>query len=242
MSKILFATDLDNTLIHSYKTKENDDICVEYINGKEQSFMSKYTYDYFEHIYRKVKILPVTTRSMSQYNRINFPIKINNAVTTNGGIYLHNDQIKCVVTNNAITNLQLENIESQLKQIPNILSINYVDDIYLYAVCEDNIEAKKVSMNISHGSDIMIDTSGRKVYFIPKTCKKGSTLTKIKKSNNFDMIVAAGDSQLDVSMLNVADLAIIPSNLEGLVINRNTLVCPKNKLFSDFIINTILKI
>ena len=38
---MIFASDLDNTLIHSYKFRKEDDVCVEWIQDKEQSFMSK---------------------------------------------------------------------------------------------------------------------------------------------------------------------------------------------------------
>ena len=37
MKNILFACDLDNTLIHSYKSKREGDICIEWIKDKEQS-------------------------------------------------------------------------------------------------------------------------------------------------------------------------------------------------------------
>ena len=37
MKKVILACDLDNTLIHSYKHKKDDDICIEFIKEKEQA-------------------------------------------------------------------------------------------------------------------------------------------------------------------------------------------------------------
>ena len=36
---LIFATDLDNTLIHSYKSKRDGDICIEKYQGKEFSYI-----------------------------------------------------------------------------------------------------------------------------------------------------------------------------------------------------------
>lgn len=41
---ILFASDLDNTLLYSYRHKQANNICVEKIVEKEQGFMPPYTY------------------------------------------------------------------------------------------------------------------------------------------------------------------------------------------------------
>ena len=41
MKNILFASDLDNTLLYSYKYKKKGDICVEFNKGKEQGFMTQ---------------------------------------------------------------------------------------------------------------------------------------------------------------------------------------------------------
>ncbi len=41
--KILFACDLDDTLIHSYKHKNSRDICIELLKGSEQSYISEKT-------------------------------------------------------------------------------------------------------------------------------------------------------------------------------------------------------
>lgn len=240
MKNILFATDLDNTLIHSYKTKTDSDICVEYLNDKEQSFMSKYTYENLISLNEKIRIMLVTTRSIQQYNRINLPIKNNRAITTNGAVLLDNELFEntlCLyLMESTLENKQhLEQIEQQLKNHSNLI-YKYVDGIYLYAVCENSDVAENLAKSIKYSNDITVDTSGRKVYFIPNDCTKGKALAKIK---NDCFVIAAGDSRLDLSMLNVADVAIIPKSLKPLIKNKNIKVCPDDMLFSDFIVDTL---
>ena len=38
MRKILFTCDLDNTLLHSYKHRQDGDVCIEILKEKEQGF------------------------------------------------------------------------------------------------------------------------------------------------------------------------------------------------------------
>ena len=66
MNNILFACDLDNTLIHSWKHRKDGDICVEWIDGKEQGYMSEKVCVLLRHVIGKVDFVPVTTRSVAQ--------------------------------------------------------------------------------------------------------------------------------------------------------------------------------
>lgn len=238
MKSILFATDLDNTLIHSHKHKQDKDVCVEWIGNKKQSYMSAYTYKTLPNLAKVIKILPITTRSIDQYNRIQFPNKcISKAITTNGAIMLDKHKSTLLIKNKDINMQNLKCIENVLSTEPAVEAVNYVDNTYIYAICTDEQYAKSISMSTPHTKDIKVMVSGRKVYFIPFSFTKGNTLSKIKDRNNFDLVIAAGDSELDIDMLEVADIALAPANLAPLVNNKNTIVCPEDKLFSDFIID-----
>ena len=56
--RILFACDLDNTLIYSYKKKQDGYICVELNKGREQGFMTAYTFGNFADMVGKVVFVP----------------------------------------------------------------------------------------------------------------------------------------------------------------------------------------
>ena len=86
---ILF-TDLDNTLIYSRKTFIEDKINVEIYNGEEISFMSKYSNELLCKLSAHLLIVPITTRTYTQYKRINLGILPEYVLCANGGILLKN--------------------------------------------------------------------------------------------------------------------------------------------------------
>ena len=95
MKKILFACDLDNTLIHSHKHKADGDICIEIYNDKAQSFISSRAVELLTEINSKILFVPVTTRSIEQYRRIQWleGTQPEFAVTSNGANILHGGEI-----------------------------------------------------------------------------------------------------------------------------------------------------
>ena len=89
---VVFNSDLDNTLIYSYKHDIGEDKkCVEIYNDREISFMSNRTFEILSKISKKIRFVPTTTRAEEQYNRICFQgINIEYALVCNGGILLKN--------------------------------------------------------------------------------------------------------------------------------------------------------
>ena len=66
MKRILFATDLDNTLLFSHRHRQPGDRCAELWNGAEQGFFTPETVDLLPQAARQVRLLPITTRSIPQ--------------------------------------------------------------------------------------------------------------------------------------------------------------------------------
>ena len=87
MGTILFASDLDNTLLFSHRHRQPGDRCVERLNGAEQGFFTQDTLDLLPQVVRRVHLLPITTRSVEQYRRIQWPdgTAPRIALTANGG-------------------------------------------------------------------------------------------------------------------------------------------------------------
>lgn len=90
-SEIRLFCDLDHTLIYSHRVPIGlNKIAVEYLNGKEQSFMTQGTYDFLCK-QNCVHLIPVTTRSKKQYERISVfhrELCCKYALICNGGILL----------------------------------------------------------------------------------------------------------------------------------------------------------
>lgn len=86
MKKILLACDLDNTLIHSHRHKNDGDICIEILNDKQQSFITPHTRELIAKLPDNITLLPVTTRSIEQYMRIQWENSPEYALVTNGTV------------------------------------------------------------------------------------------------------------------------------------------------------------
>ena len=228
MSKIIFAFDIDGTAIFSknrIKSDFKDKICVEHINGIEFSFMSKKeSAAYIElctQFKDRVMLLPITSRSVSQYKQINWPSGISPqfAITTNGANLLEN----------GVSSLEwhssfLNTIEKTKEKRNNIAAIfsgcegfkkkrNCDDtyDVFLFDTRENAFAAAE-QLNWKDNS-VNVTVSGRKVYAIPAGILKETALLKLKKTINPCFIISAGDSPLDIGFLSMADYQIATSSL-----------------------------
>ncbi|MEY8321115.1 HAD hydrolase family protein [Lachnospiraceae bacterium 46-61] len=213
---IVFASDLDNTLIFSYKKKnqcQQKMICVEKKEGKELSYMTQKAYNTLQKLYQKIIFVPITTRSIEQYQRIQFFDKIEYVLTTNGGILLKNnniDKIWLEETKKLIlpSEKELQKAIYLLKKDNNIcFEIRIVDDIFVYT---KSLQPQKTANNIIQKLDlnqIFVDTNGEKIYVFPKILNKGFALKRLKNLLHCKKIFSAGDSRFDISMLQQSDVA-----------------------------------
>ena len=95
MKTILFASDLDNTLLYSWKKYKLDDICIEEKDGKRQGFVSQFVYTSLEKVNQVTCFVPITSRSVNQYHRIhwNHNQLPEYAIVANGGILIAHGNI-----------------------------------------------------------------------------------------------------------------------------------------------------
>ena len=141
---ILF-TDLDNTLIYSRKTFIEDKINVEIYNGEEISFMSKYSNELLCKLSAHLLIVPITTRTYTQYKRINLGILPEYVLCANGGILLKNGIISeewykkslDIVKDSASERKKAFDILKKDKR--RIFECRNIDDLFIFTKC-DNIE------------------------------------------------------------------------------------------------------
>ena len=221
MIKYLFACDLDNTLIHSYKHRIDDDICIEIYNGREQSFISSRAVELLKEVVKKVLFIPVTTRSIEQYQRIQWleGTKPEYAVTSNGANLIHNDDIDKNWRQDMNYYIQpyddeLQGQQKKLSQNPDFTICRIVDDSFLFLKCADTVDVKSISTELQSQTNLTVQYSGRKIYFFPPKLNKGEALLRLKNLFNPDKVFCAGDSIIDVPMLNLADVAYSLGNMK----------------------------
>ena len=246
----IFNTDLDNTMIFSYKhdigpEKRN----VEIYEGREISFITQKTYELLLLVKEKVMIVPTTTRTTEQYERIDLGIGVPEfALTYNGGVLLINgkeneqwyqESLRLV----ELSKGELEKSEALLeKEERRTLEVRNLKGLFIYTKCDEPeqvIEFLKTKLDTSL---VDVFNNGVKVYVVPKTLTKGIAIKRFKEYVKADKIIAAGDSEFDVEMFKVADISIAPKKLaQTHTLAEGTIVMPEERVFSEEVLEYILK-
>lgn len=225
---MIFLSDLDRTLIFSYKRLSPDNLCVEKKDGKELSYMTRRSAKLFSELTEKIIFIPITTRSKEQYERIVFPDGYvpRYAVIDNGANLLVDgvpDREWRKEFEEEFRRAQGE-INECRKFLQNekdvYFEIRIVDDSFLFTKAHNTsevIDKMGRSVRTAHTS---FCRNGEKLYVIPDGISKGRAADKILKWLPGHKLIAAGDSLFDRQMLQRADIAIIKQGeLCGMEIN-----------------------
>lgn len=248
---ILFASDLDNTLIFSYKKVTKEAICVEYLDEKPLSYMTTWAYSTLQNIEKQTIFVPITTRSLKQYNRIRLlEDKVPNyALVSNGGILLVDGEIDNTWYEEskrqiALTLPELYKAMEILKTDQNVtLEPRFVDDLFVFTKTSDTNATVKLLSETLDLAKVTIDLNEQKLYVLPKMLNKGVALERLKKKIESDLVISSGDSYFDVPMLMTADISIIPKEnkiQEFLSSHPNIIVAKEEGMgFSDEILRIV---
>ena len=229
---IAFHTDLDNTLIYSYKhdigpQKRN----VELYQGREISYITEETYHLLQLVKNEMLIVPTTTRTLEQYQRIDLGIgPFPYALVCNGGVLLVNgvpdeawyqDSLHLVSDSREEMNLAMELLEREPRRK---FELRYIEKLFIF-------------------------TNGEKVYVVPQTLNKGTAVDRLREKLKPEFVIAAGDSTFDIPMLSTADRGLVPSGFTQKYEIPKTSGARKKidemtskKIFSDGLLEKVLKI
>lgn len=243
MGKPIVAVDLDQTMIYSQNSMGTDDTddhlfhVTEMYQQKPLTFMTSVAYNHLEILNTYAYLVPVTTRTHDQFSRVKIPgttkwdlesKQTQYAINTNGAVILIDGepskkwekhirkQFESVVSS--------EEIATELTQYANApwhISTRNASDYYHYMIIDvmtipqETLTYLGATMR-GYGWDISLQ--GRKLYFIPHFISKGNALAEVARLSQADYVMAAGDSILDRSMLEMADLSFRPNHgeLEGI--------------------------
>jgi hypothetical protein len=230
---MIYASDLDRTLIYSLGAigvPENTPglIPAEIIEGKTRSYISQQALHQLLDLITRVIFIPVTTRTIQQYKRINLfqeTVIPDYAVTSNGGNILiggvvdkeWRESIGGLVARHSAG---AEEVRSYIKAIVRedwIISENYCDDLfYSFMVYRDQLPLDEIT-NLSdrlYNLGWRVSLQGRKLYAVPAAVNKSDAILHLRRTVRSEPMVASGDSLLDKSLLESADYAIAPCHGE----------------------------
>ena len=213
---MVFLSDLDRTLIFSYKRDIGESICVEEKDGKKLSFMTVNSAELFMEMTRRATFIPITTRSAEQYGRIRFPNGYvpRYAVIDNGANLLVDgapDPIWREQFYGYFRKAQPEIEEARCfleKESRVYFEIRTVDEAFMFTKCHNSDEVMKLMEEEIQPRHTDFFTNGDKLYVIPKGTSKENALERLRERFG-DTITAAGDSLFDEGMLRASDHAII---------------------------------
>ncbi|WP_243450211.1 HAD hydrolase family protein [Desulfosporosinus sp. Sb-LF] len=231
---MLFASDLDQTLIYSYRTQMSQGMIdhirpVEWLNDRFISYMTQSALSKLKEICQSILFVPVTTRTKVQYQRINFlgyEIAHQYAVTSNGGTIfcrgiedrewsrqVLEGRTQCAAAQDLIQ--KFEEIADPMWVIKD--SGKLADNLFYYCLIEreqvpvSELAAFKIWAS-EHNWELSVQ--GRKLYLVPINVNKKLAIQYIKEKEGISRVIAAGDSLLDLEMLKAAELGLVPSHGE----------------------------
>ncbi|MBS6644362.1 MAG: HAD hydrolase family protein [Clostridiaceae bacterium] len=245
---IIFNSDLDNTLIYSYKHNIGEEkVCVEIYQGREISFMTRKSYDLLKRVKEKITFVPTTTRTIEQYNRIDLGTGVPPyALVCNGGVLLTDgvedkEWYQESLDMTAQSREELDKAAEMLEQDPErSFEIRNVRKLFLFTKSgkpELSVERLTASLDMNL---VDVFNNGIKVYVVPKRLDKGTAVKRLKEMLHGEAVIAAGDSEFDVPMLKAADTAIGPEKLvERFALGKEVVSVGEGKVFSDEVLEYI---
>lgn len=216
---ILFS-DLDQTLIYSHRHKiSGEKIPVEYLNEKEQSYITTANLVALKGYCKNNLFVPITTRSVPQYERLDIlykQLRFPYALICNGAILLKDNKPDSEWTADSIKlteNFQptIKSIYLRLKKIADVEHIHYIVPFMVYVKTDDTENIYRILKSEYGNTKIEILKSDRKIYCIPEILSKGKAVLRfMEKYGNNCHSFAIGDSSFDISMMNECNYAFAP--------------------------------
>ncbi|PCK23291.1 hydrolase (had superfamily) [Bacillus pumilus] len=234
MKKFAFASDLDRTLIYShrmleqYAYKGRYDL-VEVLDERPLSYMSVETKKSLQVIHQSGWLIPVTTRTTTQYDRITYfqqELKPEYAVTTNGGCILHHgkslEDWQTIVDERLRECMPVRDMLRAISELPIaawVKRTRTAEGRFLYLIMKDEYLSHIPLAELRLWGEErgwQVSLQGRKLYFIPQPLNKWAAVAYLKERLQLEFVYGAGDSLLDADLIRQADMGFAPRHGEVL--------------------------
>ena len=246
----ILCTDLDNTIIYSYKHDiGNEKMNVELYKEREISFISNHTYELLKKVKEEFLIIPTSTRTKEQYDRIDLKIgTFKYALVCNGSVLLvdgkkdkdwYEESLRLAKPSNLEVKKALEYLENDKRRT---FELRHIEDLFVFTKCD---EAETVVNELREYLDkslVNVFNNKEKVYVLPTSLSKGKAIERLRKYLKVEFIIAAGDSEFDISMVEAADVGLVPHGFKS-EFNIKSDICEMGKegLFSEQLLRKCLQ-
>jgi len=246
----ILCTDLDNTIIYSYKHDiGNEKMNVELYKEREISFISNHTFELLKKVKEEFLVIPTSTRTIEQYERINLKIgTFKYALVCNGSVLLvdgkkdkdwYEESLRLAKPSNLEVKKALEYLENDKRRT---FELRHIEDLFVFTKCD---EAETVVNELRKYLDknlVNVFNNKEKVYVLPTSLSKGKAIERLRKYLKAEFIIAAGDSEFDISMVEAADVGLVPYGFKS-EFNIKSDICEMGKegLFSEQLLRKCLQ-
>lgn len=245
---IILHLDLDNTLIYSYRHEiGREKTCVEIYRGRELSFMTERSMKLLRQAEERAMFVPVTTRTEEQYQRICLGnASADRALVCNGGVLLENGAEDTGWYQESLRLVEdcreeLEKAEKYLEQDSDrVLEVRNIRDLFLFTKSSAPEQSSKRLEEVLDLSCVEILSNGTKLYVLPRILSKGTAVERFRKRMSPEYVMAAGDSEFDLPMLEAADTGFAPETLAKRCRRREKIISfDKKYIFSDVMLENV---
>lgn len=213
----LVAVDLDQTIVYSRRSagEAGPSVVVEHLDGEPLSSMTVGAVTAYTDLAGRHLVVPVTTRTVAQYSRIALPEPAPHAVCANGGVLLLDglpdpSWSRWVGTVCAAC-APLADVERRLRAVggaPWVRLVRTADGLFAYLVAQ-NRAVIPPDWLAALAADLAplgwaVSVQGRKVYAVPRGLSKATAVQRLAERLGASVLLAAGDSLLDRSLLELA--------------------------------------
>ena len=246
----ILCTDLDNTIIYSYKHDiGNEKMNVELYKEREISFITKQTFELLKKVKEEFLVIPTSTRTIEQYERINLKIgTFKYALVCNGSVLLvdgkkdkdwYEESLRLAKPSNLEVKKALEYLENDKRRT---FELRYIEDLFVFTKCDKSETVVNELRKHLDKSLVNVFNNKEKVYVLPTLLSKGKAIERLKKYLKAEFIIAAGDSEFDISMVEAADVGLVPYGFKS-EFNIKSDICEMGKegLFSEQLLRKCLQ-
>ena len=222
---------------------------VEIYKEREISFISNHTYELLKKVNEEFLIIPTSTRTIEQYERIDLKIgTFKYALVCNGSVLLvdgkkdkdwYKESLRLAKPSNLEVKKALEYLENDKRRT---FELRYIEDLFVFTKCD---EAETVVNELREYLDkslVNVFNNKEKVYVLPTSLSKGKAIERLRKYLKAEFIIAAGDSEFDISMVEAADVGLVPNGFKAeFNIKSDIYEMGKEGLFSEQLLRKCLQ-
>ena len=212
-----FFSDLDHTLIYSHRTPmDGPKVLVEMLHEKAQSYMTGFSFSFLRDA-DWLCLIPVTTRSQAQYERLTFPeaFRVKYTLVCNGGKLLIDGREDREWTETTLREAEddlpdLERLSERLRELSQ-QEVRRPEPYYHYIKAEMPEEICHTLRSEYEKDNLLIEHDHSKVYLFPRKINKGEAVRRFSQRYGITFSAGAGDSSMDLPLLNEVDRPLAAS-------------------------------